>query len=126
MKRFSLKKPIKGIVFLMLPFFILVSCTSRRNNPTSLLKFGMSFSANLSPQPLDGRMLLLVSNDESREPRFQINDGPDTQLIFGINIDQLAPGEPAFIDGTTFGYPLQSIADIPAGDYWVQGPFEPL
>ncbi len=121
MKRFSLKKPIKGIVFLMLPFFILVSCTSRRNNPTSLLKFGMSFSANLSPQPLDGRMLLLVSNDESREPRFQINDGPDTQLIFGINIDQLAPGEPAFIDGTTFGYPLQSIADIPAGDYWVQG-----
>ena len=30
-------------------------------------------------------MLLLVSTNDDAEPRFQINDGPGTQLVFGID-----------------------------------------
>ena len=30
----------------------------------------------VASQPLDGRLLLLISKDASREPRFQISDGP--------------------------------------------------
>jgi hypothetical protein len=84
------------------------------------LKFALSFPAAKSNAPLDGRMLLLVSNDGSAEPRFQINDGAKTQLVFGIDVDSLQPGQEAVIDATAFGYPLKSIAEIPAGEYYVQ------
>lgn len=48
------------------------------------LRFGSSFSKERSQQSLDGRMLLMVSADSTQEPRFQISDDADTQLIFGI------------------------------------------
>ena len=43
------------------------------------------------------------------------------QLLFGVNVEGLAPGEQAVIDAGVFGYPLKSISDIPEGEYWVQG-----
>jgi hypothetical protein len=39
----------------------------------------------------------------------QINDGPKTQQIFGIDVDGLKPGQQAFIDGSVFGYPGKSL-----------------
>ncbi|MCP4710686.1 MAG: hypothetical protein GY869_18840, partial [Planctomycetes bacterium] len=84
------------------------------------LRFAVSFSPEFSNQPLDGRVLLMVSALNEGEPRFQINDGADTQMIFGVDVDGLAPGEPAIIDADVFGYPVPSIADIPAGIYTVQ------
>ena len=66
-------------------------------------------------------MLLMISTNNDREPRFQINDGANTQLIFGIDVDGLAPGDEALIDGDVLGYPRESLAEIPPGEYWVQG-----
>jgi hypothetical protein len=65
-------------------------------------------------------MLLLISADGSAEPRYQISDGPNTQMAFGLDVDGLKPGEPAVFDRTVFGYPLNSLAELPAGEYWVQ------
>ncbi|MBN2207433.1 MAG: hypothetical protein JW742_08515 [Candidatus Aminicenantes bacterium] len=84
------------------------------------LRFEVSFPAERSARPLDGRILLMISNDEAAEPRFQIGDGPTTQLLFGLDVDGLAPGRPAVIDGSVFGYPLPSLSAIPAGEYRVQ------
>ncbi len=84
------------------------------------LRIAVSFPAERSAAPLDGRLLLLISNDPSAEPRFQINDGARTQLIFGQDVDGLKPGQAAVFDASTFGYPLRSLAGIPAGDYFVQ------
>jgi hypothetical protein len=84
------------------------------------LRFGISFSPARSKTPLYGRMLLMFSTNESDEPRFEISDSPKTQLIFGIDVDGLKPGEEAIIDGNVLGYPLKSIGEIPPGDYWVQ------
>ena len=83
-------------------------------------KFALSFPAALSKTPLDGRMLLLVSTNGDSEPRFQINDGPNTQLVFGIDVEGLAPGQEAVIDASAFGYPLRSLAELPTGEYYVQ------
>jgi len=85
------------------------------------LRFAISFPLEHSRVPLDGRMLLAISRNDDVEPRFQINDGPDTQLIFGIDVDGLEPGEDAVIDQTVLGYPLKSLAEIPPGYYWIQG-----
>ena len=62
----------------------------------------------------------MFSADSGAEPRFQIQDGPSTQVIFGIDVDGLKPGQPAMIDASVFGYPVSSLAKIPAGTYRVQ------
>ena len=84
------------------------------------VKFAASFPAERSKTPVDGRMLLLLSTNGDAEPRFQINDGPATQLVFGIDVEGLAPGAEAVIDASAFGYPLRSLAELPAGQYYIQ------
>jgi len=84
------------------------------------VKFAVSFPAERSAAPLDGRLLLLLSTNDKAEPRFQIGDGPSTQLVFGVDVDGLAPGAEAIIDASALGYPLRSLAEVPAGDYYVQ------
>jgi hypothetical protein len=85
------------------------------------LRFALTYTSDGGSRSVDGRMLLLISADSTAEPRFQIGEGPETQLIFGLDVDGLKPNEPAVIDRTVFGFPVKSIADIPAGWYWVQG-----
>src|SRR6202007_158432 len=80
----------------------------------------VSLPKERSAQPLDGRLLLLLSNDPSEEPRMQIDDTPRTQMVFGVTVDGLKPGHPATVDDTGFGYPIRSLKDVPAGDYYVQ------
>jgi len=82
--------------------------------------FSVSFPKERSAQPLDGRLLLLLSTDPSAEPRMQINDTPRTQMVFGINVDGLKPGQPLTLDDKAFGYPIRSLKDVPPGDYYVQ------
>ena len=41
--------------------------------PANAPQFSVSFPTERSAQPLDGRLLLLLSNDPSAEPRMQIN-----------------------------------------------------
>lgn len=96
-----------------------VSCTGA-DIPEAKLRFAVSFTGDMSADPLDGRILLMLSIDDSREPRFQISDGPGTQLVFGIDVDGLEPGREAVIDGGVFGYPLDSLSQIPAGEYRIQ------
>lgn len=112
---------MKKILVLLVALVLVFACQKDQGLQESGLSFELSFPEERSAEALDGRMLLLISNDDSREPRFQINDGPDTQLVFGIDVDGLEPGEMAVIDSGDFGYPLKSIAEIPPGSYWVQG-----
>jgi hypothetical protein len=82
--------------------------------------FSVSFSARQSSQPLDGRLLLILSNDPSQEPRMQIDDSPRSQIVFGITVDAWQPGAPALVDKKAAGYPIQSLRDVPPGEYTVQ------
>ena len=90
-------------------------------NSDSKFKFSLSFSDSKINKELDGRMLLMISEDSTDEPRFQINDNENTQLIFGIDVENLKPGENAIFCASVFGYPVKSLSEIPPGYYWVQG-----
>src|SRR6516165_5316332 len=85
------------------------------------LRFRVSFPTEKSATPLDGRVLLMLSTNDAEEPRFQITNDPDTQLIFGVDVDGLKASDTAAIDRSVLGYPIKSLADVPAGWYWVQG-----
>jgi len=85
-------------------------------------RFEISFPKEMSAGPLDGHVLLLIANNGDKEPRFQISFMvAKSQQVFGVDVDALAPGAPAVIDASTVGYPAESLNDVPAGDYWVQG-----
>ncbi|MGC1451435.1 MAG: alpha/beta hydrolase-fold protein [Candidatus Sulfotelmatobacter sp.] len=87
-------------------------------------RFEISFPNEMSATPLDGHVLLLISNNAEKEPRFQISYmTPDSQQVFGVDVDGLVPGAAAVIDSATLGYPAESLNDVPAGDYWVQAVF---
>ena len=70
--------------------------------------------------PLDGRLLLLISNDSTAEPRFQISDAPTTQQVFGRDVEGWRPGTTMRVDAGAFGYPIRSLRSLPRGRYWVQ------
>ncbi len=87
-------------------------------------EFALSIPAERSGgQPLDGRMLLLLSTDPSAEPRMQISLSPNTQMVFGVDVDSLPPGQIVTVDEQAYGYPVRSLRDVKPGEYFVQAVF---
>jgi hypothetical protein len=86
------------------------------------LRFGISFPAARSAQPLDGRVLLFMSDDGKAEPRTQTDQyrANSTKPIFGVDVDGLRPGADVIVDETIVGWPVRSLKELPPGDYFVQ------
>ena len=86
----------------------------------SNLRFAVSYPARAGQAALDGRLLLLISTNNEKEPRLQISEDLNTQQVFGIDVDGWKPETVAVVDAGAFGYPRRNLADVPAGEYWVQ------
>jgi hypothetical protein len=84
--------------------------------------FAVRFPTERSSKALDGRVILLLSRDFSREPRSHVepNEPLASPYLFGLTVDGLAPGAQAVLDDTAFGWPATHLSAIPAGDYFVQ------
>jgi Putative esterase len=84
----------------------------------SQVKFEIRVPASVRGEKLTGRVYVILTHDGTREPRLQVNrvGAP----LFGRDVEQLAPGAPATIDGSDLGTPVADMADLPAGDYWAQ------
>ncbi len=113
--------------------------TGRDATPASL-RFAITIDSAVATGPMDGRMLLFIAADETGkvsrltsdpvgvrlaskmpEPRFLTSDFDNTAQMFGVDVDRLAPGAAAIIDGATLGYPVEALGKLPPGQYWVQG-----
>ena len=86
----------------------------------STLRFDVSFIPQAHEGPITGRVFVMVTRtvDKVPEPRLQI--GRTGVPFFGRDVERLAPEQIVSIDGTDLGSPIDSIHDIPAGDYFVQ------
>ena len=82
--------------------------------------FSLTIANNLHNSPLDGRLLLLLSKNNSSEPRFQISDAANTQMVFGVDAENWQPKTNQLVNVNAFGYPIEKLRDVPAGDYYVQ------
>jgi len=82
-------------------------------------RFEVSVPRQLRAEPLTGRVFVFLSRDSSLEPRLQAG-GVVSVPFFGVDVERLAPGSPAVLDGRALGYPLRSVDELPAGDYFVQ------
>lgn len=83
-------------------------------------RFSVAFSKARAEQPIDGRLLLVLSTDPSAEPRLQIDDSPRTQMVFGMDVDQVRPGQAVVVGESALGYPVRNLRDVPAGEYYAQ------
>ena len=105
-------------------FTLLVGCTfTTSDSDGGGIEFAISFSENAASETLDGRIILLLSSDNSSEPRFQTGPGAGAISVFGMDVDGLAPGAEAVIASSVFGYPIESLDDLPRGVYYVQAVF---
>ena len=108
-------------VALIFAFVAPLSAAEKKATKPAGQRFEVSFPKELSATALDGHLLLLISNNNEKEPRFQVNFiVQHSQQVFGVDVDALAPETPAIIDTSTLGYPAESLNDVPAGDYWIQ------
>src|SRR5580692_12333676 len=85
-------------------------------------EFAISFPASQNSAPIDGRIILLLSRDMTREPRTHVepNEPLASPYLFGLNVEALAPGAIAVLNDTAFGWPAAHLSAIPSGDYFVQ------
>jgi hypothetical protein len=81
-------------------------------------RFDISYDKSVAAGPITGRVILIIARSETPEPRFQI--GPNTTPIFGVDVEGLEAGRAISIDQTTFGHPVESLSQLPAGDYFIQ------
>jgi len=100
----------------ILGLFLLNSCS----NTTDNWQLSVLLPDSVDAESIDGRLLLLISSNDNREPMFQISDGPGTQLVFGMDVEGLKPGESFQFDCSSLGYPIRDLTEIPSGEYFVQ------
>ncbi len=90
----------------------------QRAPSASALRFSVSFAPAVRQEPVTGRVYVAISREMTRPPVEQA--GPTGVPLFGVDVEGLGPGAAAVIDETTFGHPVQSLPDLPPGEYWVQ------
>ncbi len=82
------------------------------------LRFEIAFPASAHAGPVTGRVYVMISRTNDREPRLQI--GRTGVPFFGRDVEGVAPGQAMVVDATDLGSPLESLRDLPAGEYFVQ------
>ncbi|MEM9919323.1 MAG: alpha/beta hydrolase-fold protein [Bacteroidota bacterium] len=84
------------------------------------LTFSVELPQNSEQKTHDGRLLLLLSTIEGQEPRFQISDYPNTQLVFGVDVENWQLGMIQYVGRDAYGYPIENLQEVPSGEYFVQ------
>ncbi len=106
-------------VALLLTLTLYNGCQPSGDAAGSGLTFDISFPASAHEGSITGRVYVMISDNAEREPRLQI--GTLGIPFFGQDVENLAPGDAATIDHKTFGYPIESLKNLPPGEYYIQG-----
>ncbi len=127
---------IIGILFTVWP---IAGCDSGTSTPAAVgtrqravqdsdFRFEISIPESVLNETVTGRMFIVISRNNDVMPRYneravRFQAGRTGVPFFGVDVENLSPGQPAVIDATTFGSPLESLLDLPAGDYYIQAVF---
>ncbi len=103
--------------FLLILIAIAAHSTSESASAQSALSFKVTLNAELTDEPVTGRVLVFLSrrNDEPM-------NGPNwfsPEPFYGINVEDLAPGDSVILDPSANGFP-KDLSEPPTGRYYVQ------
>lgn len=88
--------------------------------PAAATEFRVQMPSTGVDAGTDGRLILIITPDGAREPRFQVKLGADAPQVLGIDVNGLKPGGTATIGAGVLGYPAEDLSAVPAGNYTVQ------
>lgn len=115
------KTQLLGSGLLFLISFYAPAATSR----SSPLRFEVTIARGLNSEPKGGRLFLVMSLKSQPEPRLTIGQtGLDASPMFATDIKGFAPGVNGFIDERCTAFPIDSLAGLPTGDFFVQALFD--
>ncbi len=107
---------MKSILFYsVIIIFFSFSCRNSKE-VSSTSTFNITIPDSLSEGVSDGRLVLMLSTNPDKEPRFEISDGPKTQQAFGQNLENWKKGDKIVISNDAFGYPISKLTDFPPGE----------
>ncbi|MFK7773557.1 MAG: alpha/beta hydrolase-fold protein [Saprospiraceae bacterium] len=117
--------PFCFLAFMMISFH---SCSNSENgnensNANSSNGIQISYPTGHYKEVLDGRLILLITKEIETEPRFQLRDDSKTCQGFGMDVIEWKPGIVCSFEEKAFGYPIQTMKDLPSGEYFVQALF---
>ena len=78
----------------------------------------ISFTSGARAEAVTGMVYLAISRENDQQPIQQTD--PEGVPLFSKYVEQLKPGATVTLGAEDRGHPVRSLADIPAGDYWVQ------
>ena len=99
-------------------FIVLIGC----NNKEASI-FEITYDSKLGLEGYNGRLLLMITKDSLKEPRFQINDSNDTGIIVGKNVQQWKPNQKESFNSSVKAYPIEELDQLKSGTYFVQALF---
>ncbi|WP_246067701.1 alpha/beta hydrolase-fold protein [Changchengzhania lutea] len=102
---------------------LIVSCDSKYFKKSDGVNINITFPDSGNSKNLDGRLLLIFSDNDEKEPRFQVTAELKAQPVFGMNVNDVSPNSTIPFDNKAFGFPYKNLSDIKAGDYFVQAVF---
>lgn len=97
---------------------LVTGCSPSEAEPD--IRIDVTLPAEATDVPLDGRLILVLSQREEGEPRFHVTDGALAQPVFGIDVEGWAPGTMATFADTVFGFPVDRLGELPPGTYRAQ------
>jgi len=80
----------------------------------------VTFPAERSAEPLDGRLILVLSQRTDGDPITHSTYGVGAQPTFGLDVEGWRAGTPATFTDTVFGYPVARLGELPPGRYRAQ------
>lgn len=98
-------------------------CLVLASAPVAAENFTVTLPSTGIERANDGRVLLILTPDGTREPRFLVNTENLGAQVFGMNADAASPGARFEIGTGVLGYPAEDMAQLPKGEYFVQAVF---
>jgi len=104
--------------------FLLLNTPGFSEPPTSpgnSFRFEVTAARGLIAGAIRGRLFVMLNQAPDPEPRFTGGEtGMQAPPRFAVDVDRFGSGSSVVIDSTAIAFPMPSLADLPAGDYFVQ------
>ena len=117
-----MKKPLitAGILLALISLY-----PPNHNARTAALRFEVTVAQGLIASPQNGRLFLVMGPKNQPEPRLTIGrTGLDASPLLGRDVKNFGPGVPGVLDETCVTFPIDNLAKLSAGDYFVQALFD--
>lgn len=96
-----------------------------RIRQASSLRFEVTVAPGLISTPVNGRLLVVMGRASQPEPRLTIGQtGLDASPVLARDVSNLRSASAEVVDQRAVSFPIESLARLPAGDYYVQAVFD--